>query len=275
MRTYYPVIAIAGSDSSGGAGIQADIKTISAIGCYAMTAITAITAQNTKGVTDIQTVNPQIVARQIETTCNDIAPLAVKTGMLVNEAIITTVADTLKRLKMHCIVVDPVMISSSGTPLLEHDAVDVMVERMFPISTLVTPNINEAISLTGESDPDRQARRLFEMGCNCVLLKGGDNDSTECHKIDYLAYRSMPNKLIEFKSDTVHTVNTHGTGCTLSSAIASYLALGYGLQNAVAKAKAYISRALQSGADVNIGAGHGPMNHFFKPEHLKSYNPKS
>ena len=273
MQTYYPVISIAGSDSSGGAGIQADIKTISAIGCYAMTAITTITVQNTTGVTDIQSIRPDIVAGQIEAVCTDIPPYAAKTGMLFNADIITAVADTLKRFDVPNIVVDPVMVSTSGSLLMERDAINAMIEKMFPLAAIVTPNFNEAREITGESDPEKQIARFFEMGCRNVLIKGGDNKEMPDVKIDILASNDNCAIRTELKADAVNTENTHGTGCTLSSAIASYLALGYTLDESVCRAKHYITRALRAGANVRTGHGHGPVNHFFNPRHLKTFNP--
>ncbi|MDE6555417.1 MAG: bifunctional hydroxymethylpyrimidine kinase/phosphomethylpyrimidine kinase, partial [Duncaniella sp.] len=175
MRLYYPVLSIAGSDSSGGAGIQADIKTISALGCYAMTAITAITAQNTTGVRSIQTLDPSIVADQIDMVFEDIPPLAVKIGMLGNAAVTEVVADRLEHHRPKFLIVDPVMVSTSGSRLLEEDAVRTLVERIFPLATLVTPNLREAEALTGQTNPALQAHTLAQMGARNVLIKGGDS----------------------------------------------------------------------------------------------------
>lgn len=267
MKHYIPVLSIAGSDCSGGAGIQADIKTISAIGCYAMTAITAITAQNTTGVSAIGAVDPEIVAGQIEAVWNDIPPLAVKTGMLFNREVIEVVASALERHNPGRLVVDPVSVATSGSLLLERDAIDIMKQRIFPLSYVVTPNFSEAREFTGETDPDRQAECLRAMGCRNILLKGGDAD-TPGVKIDRL-YIEGTSEAIGFKADEVATRNTHGTGCTLSSAIACYLALGLPIDDAVGRAKLYVTRALQAGARVGIGHGHGPVNHLFAPRHMK------
>ena len=223
MRKYIPVLSIAGSDPSGGAGIQADIKTISALGCYAMTAITSLTAQNTTGVRSIMPSTGSIVADQIDMIMEDIPPMAIKTGMLCNYEVSAAVADKIEQYRPDNVVVDPVMVSTSGSRLLEDDAIDLIIKRIFPLSTIVTPNRNEAEALTGETDTDLQARILMEMGCRNVLLKGGDSDRKD-YKIDYLYLDNNP-KGIELRADAVNTVNTHGTGCTLSSAIASYLAL--------------------------------------------------
>lgn len=271
MRRYFTVLTIAGSDPSGGAGIQADIKTISALGCYAMSVITALTAQNTTGVRSVMPVTPRIVADQIDMIMADIPPMAVKTGMLCDADIVATVAERLEHYRCHNIVVDPVMVSSSGTRLLSDDAVSLMVRRIFPLSALVTPNIQEAAVLTGESKPARQAKVLFDLGCSNVLLKGGDREDSD-FKIDIL-YLDRGAKRIELRADTVNTLNTHGTGCTLSSAIASHLALGYDIAGAVNAAKLYITRALEAGAFVTTGRGCGPVNHFFAPRRLKNFNP--
>ena len=270
MRKYIPVLSIAGSDPSGGAGIQADIKTISALGCYAMTAITSLTAQNTTGVRSIMPSTGAIVADQIDMIMEDIPPMAIKTGMLCNLNVVSTVADKLEQYRPDNIVVDPVMVSTSGSKLLDDEAIDLIVKRIFPLSTIITPNRSEAKVLTRETDPDRQAKILMEMGCRNVLLKGGDSDRKD-FKIDYL-YLENKHTGIELRADAVNTVNTHGTGCTLSSAIASYLALGYDLEQAVRAAKFYISRALEAGAFVTTGRGHGPVNHFYAPRRLNNFN---
>lgn len=271
MRTYYPTLTIAGSDSSGGAGIQADIKTMSAIGCYAMSAITSITAQNTTGVRSIMPVTPEIVADQIDMVMTDIPPLATKIGMLCNAAVATAVADRLAHYNPENLVVDPVMVSTSGAMLLEEDAVEVLVKKIFPLAKLITPNRMEAEALTGETDPDRQIKRFSEMTPANVLLKGGDSDRTD-FKIDILSI-STTGELLELKADAIDTPNTHGTGCTLSSAIASYLAIGNSLTDAVRLGKLYIIRALEEGSWVTTGKGHGPVNHFFSPRRLKNFNP--
>lgn len=271
MRRYFPVLTIAGSDSSGGAGIQADIKTISAIGCYGMSAITSITAQNTTGVKSVQPILPSIVADQIEMVFNDIPPLAVKTGMLCDASITATVAEMLDRFRPANIVVDPVMVSTSGSRLLDDDAIQTLTSRIFPLATIVTPNRHEAEALTGTTDISLQVKRLRKLGCRNILLKGGDSDSRD-FKTDILALED-DDELITLRADAIDTTNTHGTGCTLSSAIASYLALGNSLTDAVSRAKLYVTRALEAGAFITIGHGHGPVNHFFAPRRLKNHNP--
>ncbi len=273
MRNYFTVLTIAGSDSSGGAGIQADIKTMSAIGCYGMSAITSITAQNTTGVRSIMPVTPQVVADQIDMVMEDVPPLAIKIGMLCNAEIAATVADKLEQYRPGNVVLDPVMVSTSGSLLLEQDAIDVVTSRLFPLSTIITPNQHEARVLTGETETDRQARVLMDMGAENILIKGGDTDRNDV-KIDFL-YLDKKISPIRLSSDAVDTPNTHGTGCTLSSAIASFLALGYDLTSAVRHAKLYISHALEAGSFVTVGKGHGPVNHFFSPRRLKNYNPKT
>ncbi len=273
MRTYYPTLTIAGSDSSGGAGIQADIKTMSAIGCYAMSAITAITAQNTTGVRSIMPVSTTVVADQIDMVMTDIPPLAVKIGMLCNAEVATAVAERLEHYRPDNLIVDPVMVSTSGSMLLEEDAVEVLVRRIFPLATLVSPNQMETKALTGSDKTAVQIEKLRRLGCRNILIKGGDTDRNDI-KVDIL-HLSDSDGTIELKADAVDTRNTHGTGCTLSSAIASYLALGYELSDAVSMAKLYVTHALEAGSWITTGHGHGPVNHFFSPRRLKNFNPKS
>lgn len=263
MRRYITALSIAGSDSSGGAGIQADIKTMSAIGVYGMTAVTAITVQNTIGVTAVQGINPDIVAGQIDAVYGDIRPDAVKIGMLFSAETVEAVADALIRNKARNIVLDPVMVSTSGSKLMDDEAIDTVKSRLLPLSTLVTPNVAEARVLAGTDNSEEQIRALREFGATAILLKGGDS-ADPSQSTDMLS-ASQASTTVLLASDRVHTINTHGTGCTLSSAIASYLALGYPLEKAVLKAKSYIDQALKSGADISIGHGHGPVNHMFAP----------
>lgn len=267
MKHYVPILTIAGSDSSGGAGIQADLKTISAIGCYGMSAITAITAQNTTGVRSVQGVDPAIVTDQIEVTVTDIPPLAIKTGMLYSADIVNAVADCLEQMDDTPLVVDPVMVATSGAALLEPEAVEAIKTRLFPLATLVTPNIAEATVLTSLTDPMAQALAMREMGCRNILIKGGDSDRTDI-KVDHLLVED-DDELITLTADAVNTRNTHGTGCTLSAAIACYLALGFDVVEASTRAKLYLTRALQRGATVSVGHGHGPVNHLYSPRHMK------
>lgn len=267
MKSYIPVLTVAGSDSSGGAGIQADLKTMSALGVYGMSAITAITAQNTTGVSAIEGISPKIVAAQIDMVYADIPPVAVKTGMLYSAEIITAIADAFARNNASNIIIDPVMVATSGALLIDKNAISTLVNKLFPMATLITPNCAEARELTGSDDVEIQARRLHKMGARNILLKGGDSSRSD-KKIDYLSLEGN-NDLIKLSSDTINTRNSHGTGCTLSSAIASYIALGNDLTTSVKKAKQYITYALFSGKNVNIGKGNGPVNHFFAPMKLK------
>ncbi len=268
FKKYIPVLTIAGSDSCGGAGIQADIKTISALGCYAASAITSITVQNTLGVTAVQAVRPDIVSGQIHAVINDIQPRAIKIGMVNDAPTIHAIADTLGGYAVKHLVVDPVMVATSGARLMQDDALDVFCAKLLPMATLLTPNIPEAeviagMKITDSGDIDEAAKRIMERGCRAVLIKGGHLPG---RKVDRLY---TADGVSEYACDDVPTRNTHGTGCTLSSAIASLLALGSPLHDAVAQAKEYVTKALTAGADVEIGGGHGPVNHFFDPKKLK------
>lgn len=262
-KKLYPVLSIAGSDCSGGAGIQADIKTISAHGCYAMAVITSVTAQNTTGVSAIEGISPDMVRAQINAIYDDIYPLSVKTGMLYDSTIVHSVADVLSSRGVEQLVVDPVMMSTSGARLISEEAIDVMVRELFPLAELITPNCMEVTALTGETCPERQARKLIELGCRAVLVKGGDSPDLD-YKSDLLM--TADGLMHEFRLPAVTTPNTHGTGCTLSSAIASNLAKGMSLFNAISHAKEYIYNALLSGADMKIGHGHGPVDHFYRTD---------
>ncbi|WP_459190261.1 bifunctional hydroxymethylpyrimidine kinase/phosphomethylpyrimidine kinase [Parabacteroides sp. APC149_11_2_Y6] len=263
----YPVaLTIAGSDSGGGAGIQADIKTFSALGVYGTSAITSITAQNTQGVRGIQAIIPEILEGQIHAVFEDIIVDAVKIGMLHNKEAAQVVISAIDTFKPAKIVLDPVMISTSGSKLLEDDTIDIITRELFKRVTLVTPNIDEAAFLSGmtirnEEEMETAAYRLMEMGCNALLMKGGHLGKEEMADILYIKDQAP----IRFAVPAIDTFNSHGTGCTLSSAIAAYLALGKDLQEAVRMAKQYITTALSEGANVKTGHGHGPLNHFFAP----------
>ena len=253
-------LTIAGSDSSGGAGIQADIKTMTANGVYAMSAITVLTAQNTTGVYGILESTPEFLAQQLDCIFSDIYPDAVKTGMVSSTALIEVIADKLKQYQAKNIVVDPVMVATSGSRLISEEAVEALKERLLPLATLLTPNIPEAEVLSGLSITDAQgmerAAQAISQRYGCaVLCKGGH----QIHDADDLLWRDGVSKW--FRGRRIDNPNTHGTGCTLSSAIASNLAKGYDLDAAVERAKAYISGAL--GAMLDLGAGRGPMNHLF------------
>lgn len=272
MKTYRTALSIAGSDCSGGAGIQADIKTMSAFGVYAMTAITAITVQNTLGVTDVQGIRPDIVAGQIDAVYRDIRPDAVKIGMLFSPDIVAAVADALERNKARNIVLDPVMIATSGDPLIDDEAIELIKRRLLPMSRIITPNVNEARALSGTDDTALQIKALRALGAHDILLKGGDKSSDSGASTDYLSLEGSDN-IMRLSNERVNTANTHGTGCTLSSAIVSCLALGMSMRDSVIAAKEYISAALRNGADVTIGHGHGPVNHLFEPRRLEPTNP--
>lgn len=268
---YIPVLTVAGSDSSGGAGIQADLKTISALGCYAASAVTAITVQNTLGVAAIQTVRPDLVAGQIRAVMDDIRPRAVKIGMVGDAATIHAVASTLRQYEGLPLVIDPVMVATSGSRLMEPEAVEAFRKELMPLATVLTPNLPEAgvlaaMPIVSMADIDEAARRIAAAMSGYVLIKGGHSEGDI--KEDRL-YNHVGQLLRTFTSPTVPTRNTHGTGCTLSSAIAAHLALGYALDEAVARAKSYVTAALQAGAGVEIGQGHGPVNHFFTPKPLE------
>lgn len=257
MRT---ALTIAGSDSSGGAGIQADIKTMMANGVYAMSAITALTAQNTTGVTGIMEVTPEFLAAQLDAVFTDIYPDAVKIGMVSSGGLIRTIAEKLKEYRAKHIVVDPVMVATSGSKLISDEAIAVLKEELFPLAAVLTPNIPEAevlsgMSVTSKEDMIKAAEAISETYHCAVLCKGGHqlNDAND------LLYRDGAYQW--FCGKRINNPNTHGTGCTLSSAIASNLAKGYELDTAVERAKDYISGAL--GAMLDLGKGSGPMNHGF------------
>ena len=269
----YPrVLSIAGSDSGGGAGIQADLKTIAALGCYGMTAITALTAQNTLGVRSIHAVPLQHLVDQIDAVVEDIGVDAVKIGMLHSADTVRTVASALRRHGLGKVVLDPVMVATSGAKLIDDDAIAVLVRELFPLASVVTPNLDEAALLVGralhsEAHMEAAPRQLIARGANAVLLKGG-----------HLAGDTVSDLLLArdggaqwMRAPRILTPNTHGTGCTLSSAIASHLALGADLGEAVVRARAYVRGALEAGANVRTGAGGGPLNHGHAPQpmHLK------
>ncbi|MBM6681941.1 bifunctional hydroxymethylpyrimidine kinase/phosphomethylpyrimidine kinase [Pseudoflavonifractor capillosus] len=253
-------LTIAGSDSSGGAGIQADIKTMTANGVYAMSAVTALTAQNTTGVYGILESTPEFLASQLDCIFTDIFPDAVKTGMVSSTGLIEVIADKLKQYKAKNIVVDPVMVATSGSRLISQEAVDALKELLLPLATVLTPNIPEAevlsgLTISGPADMEKAAQAIGETyGC-AVLCKGGHdlNDAND------LLWRDGTCKW--FHGRRIDNPNTHGTGCTLSSAIASNLAKGYDLDTAVERAKAYLSGALA--AMLDLGTGQGPMDHLF------------
>lgn len=270
MNKYVTCLTIAGSDSGGGAGIQADLKTMSAIGVYGMSAITAITAQSTTAVNDIYAISPKIVESQISTVLDDIECNTVKIGMIYLPENAEIIATTLSKYKIANIILDPVLISTTQFKLSKDDVVDTIKNKLLPICTLVTPNTDEVYEFTGikiknKDDVCLAAREFIKMGAKAVLIKGGHNiKSTFAY--DYL----LTNTGYEhwYRGKAIETNNLHGTGCSLSSAIASYLAQEYPLPQAIAKAKLYITKAISYGSDTIIGKGNGPINHFFLPKKL-------
>lgn len=253
-------VTIAGSDSGGGAGIQADIKTMTALGVYAMSAVAALTAQNTTGVYGILEVPPAFLENQLDCIFTDIRPDAVKIGMLSSGELMKITAEKLREYKANHVVLDPVMVSTSGSRLMKEDAALIMKENLFPLAEIITPNIPEAEALTGmqirgKQDMEEAAEFLHETYRCAVLLKGGH----AVNAANDLLYQNR--KAVWLEGRRIDNPNTHGTGCTLSSAIASYLALEYSLEEAVGKAKEYLSGALAAGLD--LGKGSGPLNHMY------------
>lgn len=257
------LLSIAGSDPSGGAGVQADLKTFSALGCYGMAALTALTAQNTQGVSAIVVLEPDFVAAQIDAIFRDMAVDAVKIGMVANAALVDVVADRLTHWRPRHIVVDPVLAATSGHSLGADDVVGAIIEKLFPLATLVTPNLPETARLAGLSQPGSLAEMkvaaalLRARGAHAVLIKGGHGDDT--FATDLLVGVEGEQA---FSTPRIDTKNTHGTGCTLSSAIAARLAQGRSLADAVSDAKDYLTDALRAAHALRGGHGHGPVHHF-------------
>ena len=263
---YARVLSIAGSDSGGGAGIQADLKTFSALGCYGMTAITAITAQNTQGVRAIHGIPPDMLRAQIDAVAEDIGVDAVKIGMLHDPEVVRVVVQAIARHQMLQVVLDPVMVATSGDRLMADETVGVLVQELFPRVTVITPNLDEAALLLGRSIDgadalDEAASALLALGAPAVLLKGGHLPGDLV--VDVLAMAGGGH--LRLQSPRIATHNGHGTGCTLSAAIAAHLALGLPLEQAVQRARSYILGAIAAGADVHTGHGHGPLNHGYAP----------
>jgi hydroxymethylpyrimidine/phosphomethylpyrimidine kinase len=253
-------LTIAGSDSGGGAGIQADLKTFAAHGVFGTSAVTAVTAQNTVAVTGIEVLSPELVGLQIDAVVSDIGVDAVKTGMLSSRSLIEIVARKLEEHRLEKAVVDPVMVAKSGARLLDPGAVDALAGALLPRAFVVTPNLPEAESLVGfpledEASILEAAKRIVEMGAKAALVKGGHGRGEE--SVDVLYYRGG---FRHYRAPRIQTKNTHGTGCTFSAAIAAELALGRELEKAVERAKAYLTKALSTGLE--LGKGHGPLNHF-------------
>ena len=265
-RTYHKVLTIAGSDSGGGAGIQADLKTFAANGCYGMSVITALTAQNTTGVTAIHALPPAFAVEQMTAVFTDIGTDAVKIGMLYSAELIEAIAETLTKYRARNIVLDPVMVAQSGDKLLQDDAIQAIKDHLMPVADVVTPNLPEAEVLLGQKiesfeDIQRAARELARNGGRSILIKGGhmaESKSTD------LLYLTEEDRFVRLEAERVDSRNNHGTGCTLSSAIAAHLARGSDIEEAVGKAKTFISKAIRAGAAYEIGHGHGPVHHFFE-----------
>lgn len=268
-KRYARVLSIAGSDSGGGAGIQADLKTCASLGCYGMTAITAITVQNTLGVTGIHSIPLDTVRGQIDAVVQDIGVDAVKIGMLATPEVVGVVADAIRRHKIRNVVLDPVMVATSGDRLIAPETAQVLVKELFPLASVITPNLDEAAMLLGRDidgigELDAAVADLLAMGAPAVLLKGGHLSGDLV--MDVLGQQGQSHgDYLRLQSQRIATHNGHGTGCTLSSAIASYLAQGLALPEAVTLARQYILGAIEAGADVYTGQGHGPLNHGYAP----------
>ena len=264
-KQYKRVLTIAGSDPSGGAGIQADIKTISACGCYAMSAITAIVDENTFEVKGVHPVPASFVRGQIESVLSDIGADAVKIGMLHSSELILAVKEALAPYNILNIVLDPVMVATAGNGLLKQEAVRTLQHELIPLTRIITPNIPEAEVLSGRKIENKEDMLAVIKSFSCnntisVLLKAGhlsDNELTD------IFYNAETGEVLELKASRIASQNTHGTGCTLSSAVASFLAHGFSLDESVRKAKDYMTQAILHGADYKIGKGHGPVHHFF------------
>lgn len=268
MKTYkYPsVLTIAGFDSSGGAGIQADIKTISALGCYATSVLTALPVQNTTGVKSIFSIPSTVVEEQIKVVLDDIIPDAIKIGMVHSIELVYAITNTLKQYPKIPIIFDPVMVATSGHHLIETETIDIIKKELFPISELITPNMDEAsvlskIEVETIEDIKEVGHIILQQGCKNVLLKGGHLKTENLTSI--LFSQNKPQK--RYESKKVESKNVHGSGCTLSSAIASYIARGYELSEAIKYAQDYVYKSILFGKDVTTGKGNGPLNHFHNP----------
>jgi hydroxymethylpyrimidine/phosphomethylpyrimidine kinase len=258
-------LTIAGSDSSGGAGIQADLKTFAALGVYGASVITALTAQNTEGVSGIHQVPAEFVTAQIDAVFSDLAVGAVKIGMVAQPPVIDAIVAGLVRWSPKHVVLDPVMVATSGDRLLATEAVDALRTKLIPLASVITPNLPEAAALldegvaADEAAVEKQGRRLLALGCKAVLIKGGHGEGAE--SIDYLIDSS---RVTALAAPRIATKNTHGTGCSLSSAIAAELAKGADVEAAVRNAKAWVSAAIAAADRFSVGRGHGPIHHFHK-----------
>ena len=253
-------LSIAGFDGSGGAGLQADLKTFGALSCYGMTVLTALPVQNTMGVKNCYEIPLSAIYEQLEAIFEDITPDSIKIGMLFNKEIVELVADFLKEhAKVIPIVIDPVMVAKSGDYLLKPDAVNSLKENLLPLATIITPNLSESYALTNiKNDQEAQALSLINLGAKAVLIKGGHLDGPQSNDL----FMDKTKKSIWFKSPRIDSKNTHGTGCTLSAAIAAYLALGKPLIESCGLAKEYLFNAIEAARISSVGKGHGPVNHF-------------
>jgi hydroxymethylpyrimidine/phosphomethylpyrimidine kinase len=266
----YPVVlTIAGSDSGGGAGIQADLKTISALGCFGTTAITAVTVQNTLGMTGIHPIPVEFVKAQIKAVMDDLKPSAIKIGMVYSAELAHSIAEALIDHPQVPVVFDPVMVATSGDQLIANDALESLIKNLFPIANLVTPNLNEAAILSGIKiktlrDMKAAAVQIMKYGCNAVLIKGGHLKGPDLFDV----YLDNSGAEHIFTSKTIPTLNTHGTGCSLSAAISSFIALGEDLNVSISNGKKYVQHAIEHGKNVKTGTGPGPLNHFFDPQKL-------
>lgn len=265
MTDKHCVLTIAGSDSSGGAGIQADIKVISALGCYAASVITALTAQNTMGVQAIHEIPSTFVQEQLESVFQDLNIKSVKIGMLHNEKIMSVISDTLKKFKPSFVVLDPVMMSKNGCALIDPETLPALKQMLFPLATLITPNLSEAellldVKIKTSIEQELAALEIGNRFKVNVLIKGGHFSNEQSSDVLYV-YRE---KICHwFHAERIDSHNTHGTGCSLSSAIASFLAKGESLEIAVSNAKKYLTKAIEFGASLKIGRGYGPVDHFY------------
>ena len=271
MQTYPVVLTIAGSDSGGGAGIQADLKTISALGAFGTSAITAITVQNTLGVRAIHSVPFDILEGQIDAVMSDFDIKAVKIGMVNHPALGDIIAQAIRKYKPAYVVLDPVMVATSGDILIQEQAIEQIKTQLFPLSDVITPNLSEASILLGrtisnQSEMEEAAKALACWGSRSVLIKGGHLNDDEMTDILWIGEEKQIHR---FSASRVLTNNLHGTGCSLSSAIATFLAFREPLVMAVQHAKEYITQAIDAGQDVKIGHGNGAVNHFFNPQKLK------
>ncbi|WP_417558758.1 bifunctional hydroxymethylpyrimidine kinase/phosphomethylpyrimidine kinase [Mesoflavibacter zeaxanthinifaciens] len=271
MKKYkYPsVLSIAGFDGSGGAGLQADIKTISALGCYATTVLTALPVQNTQGVKNIFPIPVRVVAEQLETIMEDIVPDAIKIGMIHTPELVDVVVRALQVYKHVPVVFDPVMVSTSGHRLIEEETINVIIEKLFPMADIITPNMDEAsilVNMRVETLKDMHliGARIKELECKNILMKGGHQKTTIITSL----LIDEKNNYYPFEFNKIDTNNTHGSGCTLSSAIATFLAQGKNMYEAVELGQQYVYNAIENGANTQTGKGNGPLNHFFNPQKL-------